>query len=355
MTDLLFVFNCLRDDLRQGPFGECASPATIEALIQAFTTVGHRVWPINVQSPEHLLDYLTSIPEPSLAFVYAEGFLTSPETLWDGSGPSLLREILSHRGIPTTHSTAEVMQLCRHKHLTSTRLNDFGLPVPAFQVMTPREFLQSAFSLELDFPLFVKPDGGGASLGINEKSVVVDAGQLQRRMEELYRELGDLPLILETYLPGQEYTVGIIGNEVKYVLPPLAFSPETGIRHLDCKRNPPANSLNFLEAHDHRWQPLINLAFAAFDALKASDVIRIDLKEDAQGNLYIIDVNGTPSLGANASLVAMANHINISYLQLVSLILQNSYERHRVEPPVEILELTADACQKLTTYASLVA
>lgn len=355
MSTLLFAFNCLSEDLRQGSMGECASWDTIEALFHAFNTMGHQVWPINVQSPDHLIDYLKSIPKPSLAFVYAEGFLSQPASLWDGSGPSLIREILADWGIPSTHSTPEVMQLCRHKHLTSTRLGTFGLPVPTFQVVTPTEFLGSPLSLELDFPLFVKPDGGGASLGIDEDSVVHNLSQLEAKMRSLYQEIGDLPVIIESYLPGQEYTVGIIGNETKYILPPMAFSPETGIRHLDNKRNPLANSWEFLESHDCRWQQIANLAFATFDALKASDVIRIDMKEDANGNLYIIDVNGTPSLGARSSLLAMANHINISYVQLVSLIMSNSYERHQIKPPGKLLELTADAYQKLISYASMVA
>ena len=355
MNSLLFAFNCLSEDLRQGSMGECASWSTIEALLHAFNIMGHQVWPINVQSPEHINSYLATIPRPSLAFVYAEGFLNKPASLWDGSGPSLIREILDNWGIPTTHSTPEVMQLCRHKHLTSTRLGDFGLPVPPFQVATPTEFFAPSFSLNLDFPLFVKPDGGGASLGIDKDSLVFNANQLEAKMNSLYRELGDLPVIIETYLPGQEYTVGIVGNETKYVLPPIAFSPETGIRHLDSKRNPSDHSWEFLECHDHRWQRISNLAFAAFDALKAADVIRIDLKEDAQGNLYIIDVNGTPSLGANSSLVAMAKHINISHLELASLIISNSYDRHRIDAPGKLFELTADAYQKLISYASMVA
>lgn len=355
MKDLLFAFNCIEEEMRHGTLGECASTSTVDMLHKALYATGHQVWPINVQSPEHLTAYLQSIPKPALAFVYAEGFLSQPETLWNGEGQCLLREILEQHQIPSTHSTPEVMQLCRHKHLTSTRLEAFGIPVPQFTVCTPSEFLQSNDDLELEFPLFVKPASGGASLGIDDDSIVLNNVQLKRKIQNLYRQLGDLPVIIETYLSGQEYTVGVIGNDTKYILPPMAFSLDTGIRHLESKRNPTDNSWEFLEPGDPRWHQIVSLAYATFDALKVSDVIRIDLKEDENGNLFIIDVNGTPALGANASLVAMAEHIDISYTQLISTILKSSYERHRIEPPGKLLEQAAEGIDKLVSYATLVA
>lgn len=355
MKDLLFTFNCIEEESLHETLGECASPTTIDMLHQALYATGHQVWSLNVQSPEHLTTYLQSIPKPALAFVYAEGFLSQPETLWNGEGQCLLREILAQYGIPSTHSTPEVMQLCRHKHLTSTRLKAFGLPVPEFTVCTPSEFLKSHENFPLQFPLFVKPASGGASLGIDEDSIVLNKGQLRRKIENLYQQLGDLPVIIESYLSGQEYTVGVIGNETKYILPPMAFSLDTGVRHLESKKNPRANSWEFLELGVPRWQHIVNLAYSTFDALKASDVIRIDMKEDEEGNLYIIDVNGTPSLGANASLVAMAEHIDINYTQLISTILKSSYDRHRIEPPGNLLELAAEGIDKLVSYATLVA
>lgn len=355
MKNLLFAFNCLNNELRQGSLGECAPLATIEALIQALQSTGHQVWPINVESPTQLRNYLNSIPRPSLAFVYAEGFLGMPETLWDGSGPSLIREILGNFNIPTSHSTPEVMQLCRHKNLTATRLQDYGLPVPHYQLINPRDFNPASLPPDLKYPLFVKPASGGASLGIDENSLVRNLAELTDKLRALQQELGNLPVIVETYLPGQEYTVGVLGNETKYILPPVAFDPETGIRHQRCKRNYLLNKWTVLDANDHRWGKIASLAFATFDALKASDVIRIDLKEDEEGNIYIIDVNGTPSLGMNGSLVSMAQHLDISQAQLVGLVLDKSYQRYGIEPPSALLELTADALQKLVSYASMVA
>ncbi len=355
MKRLLFVYNCLRNDLRQGPLGECAPRATINRLRQAFQATGHRVYSINVKTPKHLIDYLDKIPRPDLAFVYAEGFLDKPETLWDGSGSSLLREILTGHRIPNTHSTPEAMHICRHKQLTSARLLNLGLPAPDFQVVTPEDFNLSGISRDLTYPLFVKPAGGGASLGIDENSIVYNRHELLSKVKELFTLLAGLPVLIETYLPGREYTVGVLGNDPKYVLPPIIFSSDTRVRDLAKKRKPGKDPWDFLEISDPRWQQLTGLAKAAFDAVHAADVIRIDFKEDSLGNPYIIDINGTPSLGAGASLAVMARELDIGYIELISLVLHGSYSRYDIDPPSILKEIVPDALQKLSSYGALIA
>ncbi|MFA5535653.1 MAG: hypothetical protein WDA53_00610 [Bacillota bacterium] len=355
MKKLLFLYNSLSNELRQGPFGECASAATIDALNKTFQATGHRVFPINVKTPTQLINYLKKLPRPHLAFVYAEGFLGIPETLWDGSGPSLLRQILANYGIPSTHSTAEIMQICRHKQLTSSRLQSFGLPAPDFQVAIPSSFQPAELSQKLTYPLFVKPAGGGASLGIDESSIVGNQQELISKLKGLFLQLGDLPVLIETYLPGREYTIGILGNDPQYVLPPIIFPPDTKVRSLAKKRDTKDYPWDFLSVSDPRWFQLTTLAKAAFDAVGASDVIRIDFKEDSFGNPYIIDINGTPSLGARASLAVMAQELDINYLKLVSFILFKSYLRHNIDPPAALKEVIADTLQKLCSYGNLVA
>ncbi len=355
MKRLLFVYNCLSNEFRQGSLGECAPRVTINRLRQAFQATGHQVYSINVKTPAHLITYLERIPRPDLAFVYAEGFLEMPKTLCDGSGPSLLREILKGRGIPSTHSSPEAMQICRHKQLTSARLHSFGLPAPVFQVVTPRGFNPDELSQDLTYPLFVKPAGGGASLGIDENSVVHNAQELVSKLEELFLLLEDLPVLVEAYLPGREYTLGVIGNAPQYVLPPIIFSSDTKVRSLAKKREPGEHPWDFLKVSDFRWQRLTGLARAAFDAVQASDVIRIDFKEDSLGNPYIIDINGTPSLGARASLAFMAQELDISYIGLTGFVLYSGYTRYNIEPPSVLREIAADTLQKLRSYGILVA
>ncbi len=355
MKKLLFLYNSLSNELRRGTLGECASSATIDALNNSFQATGHQVFSINVKTPAQLTNYLRRIPRPDLAFVYAEGFLNMPKTLWDGSGPSHLRQILTNYKIPSTHSTAEVMQICRHKQLTSSRLQSFGLPAPNFQVAMPSNFHPRELSQKLAYPLFVKPSGGGASLGIDETSIVYNRQELASKLRELYLQLGDLPVLIETYLPGREYTIGILGNEPKYALPPIIFPPDIKVRSLAKKRDTKDEPWDFLAVSDPRWFQLTTLAKAAFDAVQASDVIRIDFKEDSLGDPYIIDINGTPSLGARASLAVMAQELDINYLKLVSFILYKSYLRHNIEPPAALKEIIADTLQKLCSYGNLVA
>ncbi|HBS93327.1 MAG TPA: D-alanine--D-alanine ligase, partial [Firmicutes bacterium] len=79
-----------------------------------------------------------------------------------------------------------------------------SLPTPALA----RVFAEA----NVKYPLFVKPAGGGNSVGIDANSVVRTSGELAQRMEVLYDLLGPISLVVEEYLPGREFTVGVIGN-----------------------------------------------------------------------------------------------------------------------------------------------
>ncbi|NLC38927.1 MAG: hypothetical protein GX779_06580 [Clostridia bacterium] len=352
---ILFAFNAVAEKKRRGLFGECASWDTISTISHALLESGFQIWPVNVHTQEQFISFVKKIPKPHLAFVYAEGFLGDPKSLWDGSGPSTLRDILSDFCIPSSHSTSEVMTLCRHKELTYQRLRSFGLAVPLYTVVNPKSFQTVELSENLSFPLFVKPSGGGCSLGIDEFSLVHNMEGLWYKLRRIYEELRETPTIIESYLPGREYTVGVIGNEQKYVLPIIAFPPEAGIRSLWHKRNEKENHWSIIEADDPAFRKFREIAIHTFEALQASDVIRIDLKEDAQGKPHIIDVNGTPSLAGRASLTLMADWLGINQQQLINLIVAQSLARFELEVPPRLQEIIGEPLLKLISYGHEVA
>ncbi|HHX50158.1 MAG TPA: hypothetical protein GX711_01815 [Clostridia bacterium] len=352
---ILFAFNAVTEKKRKGLFGECASWETVSTISHALLESGHQIWPINVHTHQQLISFVKKIPKPHLAFVYAEGFLGDPETLWDGSGPSILRNILSDFHIPSSHSTSEVMTLCRHKELTYQRLGSFGLAVPLYQVVNPKDFQATDLQGNLSFPLFVKPSGGGCSLGIDEFSIVQNMGDLQYKLRKIYEELGETPTIVETFLPGREYTVGVIGNDKKYVLPVIAFPQDEGIRSFWRKRNEKQSHWSIIEASDPTFRTFREMAVHTFEALQASDVIRIDFKEDAQGKPHIIDVNGTPALTAGASLAFMADWLGINQQQLINLIVAQSLARFELEVPPRLQEIIGEPLLRLISYGHEVA
>ncbi|MBC7325271.1 MAG: hypothetical protein H5T99_08155, partial [Moorella sp. (in: Bacteria)] len=276
---VLFLFNAVSGRQRRGAYSDCLTWETVRRVYRALMEGGNEIYPFNVHSAPRLEKLLGRIPAPHLAFVLAEGFLAEPRTLYDGTGAAAVRLLLQKYGIPASHSTIKSMEICRHKYLTYQVLQQHGLPVPPHLLIEPMEGrlepqLNRA-AAELGFPLFVKPNGGGNSMGISEASVVFDFNQLQGQVKMLLDTLGPLPVLVEKYLPGQEYTVGLIGRTPCYVLPPLGFLSGK-IRTTTLKGEPVA--LEHIFPGDSRYEFLSDMATRVLAAVGGKDALRIDLR-----------------------------------------------------------------------------
>lgn len=325
---IAFIYNWVPTVERRGVFSECSTRRTIDAVEEALSLGGYETLPINLQSRQQLEQYFRR-GRPDFAFVIAEGFLDSPATLYDGTGAALVRKTLAEMGIPSSHSPAESMELCRHKELTYQVLSRTGVNVPWYKSL-PTPAIARAFAAKNDkYPLFLKPAGGGNSVGIDANSVVESPRGLMRRMEELYDLLGPIGLVAEEYLPGQEYTVGVIGNGKPVVLPPVAFS-ENLVRSTEVKKAESRNEIavEVIPPEDPQYLRLRDLAVKTYKSLGCADVVRVDIKADACGHLHVIDVNGTPSLGRAGSLARMTAAVNMDYVGFINLLLYYGLQRN---------------------------
>lgn len=231
-------------------------------------------------------------------------------------------------GVVSTHSAAEVMELCRNKDLTYKVLQEAELPIPrhvCFNLADNNIAEQIATAQwQVNYPMFVKPTGGGNSIGIDEKSVINNAQELRTVLERLVNSYGITHALAESYLPGQEFTVGVMGHQEKYVLPILGFPANFPVRSNAVKKieAEQRDKFQILYPTDSRYARLQHLALKTFEALGAKGVIRIDMKEDIDGNPYIIDVNGTPSLSAKGSLAFMSEHNGMTFRDLIGSVLK---------------------------------
>lgn len=358
---LLFLYNAVSPEARQGPFTDCASWTTVQSLRLALRQAGYAIYPVNLHSQPQLEGILRRLPRPELAFVIAEGFLAEPASLYDGSGPARIRRLLARYNVPATHSSPLGMLRCRHKHLTYRVLARHHLPVPAHFLVRPdrpgwRQRLQETAS-RLQFPLFVKPNGGGNSLGISQASVVHTMAQLEERVTSLVTVLGPEPILVESYLPGREYTVGLLGNGSPFVLPVLAFPLGYPVRDTERKKreHQEREGMEVLPCSHPGYAAFHRLAKKAFAALGACDVLRLDMKEDREGRLMIIDANGTPSLAATASLPYLAQAAGLSQANLVHLLLYQALQRHGLVPSHKLLALVTEVKERLAPYGMEVA
>lgn len=344
----------MEDSKRVGIFGECASFKAVDAIYNGLLKSGNNVEPLNVLNPQQLSDKINQ-GNYHLAFVIAEGYLEIPETLYDGSGSQLIRQVLKAHNLPYTHSDIECMEFCRNKDFTYQILKENGILIPSFFVLNPDlDLLDQLQEIDatMDYPLFVKPTGGGNSIGIDESSIVYNFEQLDNKVTNLITQLGNVMILVETYLSGREYTIGVMGDDNPFVLPVVGFPLTYKVRSFNSKKaeHSQRESFQIVDCDDPRYLQIQDLAIKTFKSVGAEDVIRLEVREDSNKNLYVIDVNGTPAVTQGASLAFMMEQLGLEHYQLICSVLYFAMLKNDIEVNSELKNIMGHILGVLAPY-----
>jgi D-alanine-D-alanine ligase len=224
---------------------------------------------------------------------------------------------------PYTFSDPLTCAVTLDKPLAKRVVRDCGLPTPPFEVVETEE---EAEGISLEPPLFVKPAAEGSSKGITERSRVSSRGELRGACAELLR-LYRQPVLVESYLPGRELTVGIVGNG--------SGARVLGVMEVHFKDGSDShytvlNKAEYESRIEYRLldgEPLARrareVALGAYRALACRDTARVDLRCDADGELFFLELNPLPGLQPGYSdLPILAGLAGISYPELVGAIVE---------------------------------
>ncbi|MFA9559089.1 ATP-grasp domain-containing protein [Evansella sp. AB-rgal1] len=325
-NNMLFIYNHVSKENMTEDLKECASIQTVTSLLQSLESHSFHIISVNLMDEIQLEEIIQAHSPIVGAFVIAEGFLAQPHTLYDGSGALSIRKILERYEIPYTHSTPKTMEACRNKDLTYKVLKDANILIPKFisfpsPVCTEDQLAEA--EAVVGYPMFVKPTGGGNSLGIDEMSICRNRSDLTRKLLQLKLLIDDQPILIETFLSGSEYTVAVLGNEDAYVLPVIEFPNDVDVRSHAVKamEYEKRDSFILLPTYEGKGMDIAKIAMKVFRGLQGKDLIRLDLKTDDFGNLYVIDVNGTPSLSIKGSVSYMISTLGITMDELVGFML----------------------------------
>ncbi|MDD9302532.1 MAG: hypothetical protein HUK40_09400 [Desulfobacter sp.] len=203
-----------------------------------------------------------------------------------------MADILDERNLPYIGPDAATMKALIHKTATHAIMDKAGVAVPYHYQIAPGEALP-----DLEFPAFVKPSYESRSVGINDNSVVNTREELASQVAFIH-ETYDQPTLVEEYLPGQEYTVLMLGNGSfqeflpgKVMVDSALFGKypilRSDLRGVGATKIKPVETL---------FEQSVNITARAMEALNCLDHVRADMRLDAQGNLKIIEVNGIPGL-----------------------------------------------------------
>jgi len=250
------------------------------------------------------------------------------EGLYGLGRESAVPAVLDAHRIPYVFSDPMVLALTLHKGMTKRVVRDLGLATPDFAVVsTPEE----ALAVDLPYPLFAKPVAEGTGKGVESASKIRDKAGLVdvcARLLDLYRQ----PVIIERYLPGREFTVGVTGNGdkarvvgVMEIILKDGAAPEgyTYANKADYER-----VCEYRLADDAPAREAAELALAAYKGLGVRDGGRADIRLDENGRASFMEINALPGLNPlHSDLPIMAGMRGESYEALIGSILDAAIKR----------------------------
>jgi len=303
-------------------FEEYDSVETIEALQNALESLGYKT--VHLGGGRTFLERIQTTPV-ELVFNLAEG---SGGRTREAYVPTVL-EMLK---VPYSHSDPLTMALTLDKEMAKRVVASEGIQTPHFRLIRDES---DADHIDLPFPLFVKPAWDGSSKGLRSHSRVMNRDALKQEIDRLLDNYGT-PVLVETFLPGREFTAGILGNGSPYVLGVMEVAPTEGSAEefvyctrmkRECARRvryrcPPDLPLSVLHEIE-------KVAVDSYRVLGCRDVARIDIRLDRRGTPHFLEANPLPGIAPDYSdLVILASHVGWSYEELIETILVHAFERY---------------------------
>jgi len=289
---------------------------TVDALENSLKLMGHETEPIG--NAFQLIEALAAGKRWDMVFNIAEG-------LYGDGRESVVPAILDQYRIPYVFSGPVIMGLSLNKHIAKLVVSAAGVPVsPGTLISNIRELN----NIRLEYPLFVKPVSEGTGKGITAKSLVHTPAELKKMVEWILDEFNQ-PALVEEYLPGREFTVGVVGYGTDAVA--------IGGMEVICKDNLPYSVEVKENYHDYcTYKPLDpdiadeckTVALGAWRALDAVDAGRVDLKADRHGRICFIEANPLAGLNpVHSDLPILSRMYGIEYQTLMEMIMKAAIKR----------------------------
>ena len=294
---------------------------TIDALAGAIESLGHTV--DRIGSARSLIGRLAKGDRWELVFNIAEGL--------NGYGrEAQVPAILDVYGITYTFADPLAASVCLQKGWSKTIARAAGVPTADFAIIeTPADIDR----VSLAYPMLAKPIAEGTGKGVTPKSVVrskADLSQVAIELLDRYRQ----PVLVETFLPGREFTVGIVGTgdaarAIGSIEIVLRSDAEPDVYSYTNKEE----CEKLVEyRHVTRIDPLVaeaeRIALDAWIALDCRDGGRVDIRCDARGKPMFLEVNPLAGLHpTHSDLPMIATAIGMPYVELIRAIVDSAAKR----------------------------
>ncbi len=311
---------------------------TIERLVKGLKDGGHQV--IALEGDKDLLDKLEEFmprvvhgERPGMVFNVSYGIQGQARY-------THVPSILEMAGIPYVASGPLGHSLSLDKVVTKMILKQNGLPTPDFAVLETPDSPVSA----LTYPAIVKPKNEAVSFGLK---VVQNEEELREAAQVIFNEFRQA-VLAEQFIEGREVNVGLLGNNPPEPFPPVELSFGKEGPQIYTYEDKTGKSGRVIEPIcPARLSPELTkraqeLAVAAFRALGLYDCARVDMRIDANDNLYILETNSLPSLGEHGSYLVGAAYVGLDFSGFVNRLVEVASARYFGTPTPPALDRKTD-------------
>jgi D-alanine-D-alanine ligase len=305
-------------------------PHTVELIKHGIESAGHDY--IFIEADENILETLKQV-KPDLVFNRAEGVRGE-------SRESHIPAILEMLGIPYVGANVLSSAVCLNKGWTKKFLAFHGIVTPQFHILSSTRQVNK---LDFIFPVILKPNEEGSSVGINEDNVVSDKKQLVKKLGSMLKEYQQ-PILVEQFIQGREFSVGVLDclgpkpqvlalleidfskfpSEVAGVYGQKAKTIYEGIDHYIC----PAKVRSDLK------KKIGQVSIEICRLLEVPDFARIDYRMDENEELYFLEINPLPGMDFDPDNLDisfypyMAEKSGYTYDQLIQKLIEAAARRY---------------------------
>lgn len=296
----------------------CQEWESEETILHMEETIQKLGYDVSVLShPTEITSVLSNIPLQTrkdwIVWNLVEGY-HSP------SREAYIPALCEYLAIPHTGSSAAVQTLTLDKYKTKLFLKSFGIPTADSQlILNPKDLPK------INFPIFIKPNGEGSSLGIGENNRI---DRIEDWSSVAIPLLETFPsLLVEPFLSGRELTIAVLGNQGNYQTTPPAFVeyPGTVYSHLVKSKE------SFVESLDFQVPPALSNSLHSYslkvaELLGSAGYIRLDFKLEKE-EVYLLEVNATPGFSSiYSTLPLLWEKTGKSYSELLNFCLELGFE-----------------------------
>lgn len=297
------------------------NPETVKRVSEALEAGGHNVAIIdgNMNVIQTLQEFMPRVVQGErMGMVFNMAYGIQGESRYTHI-PSMLEML----GIPYVGSSPAGHTLALDKVTTKIIIQKLGLPTPDFWVFSdPDEDMEI-----VEFPAIVKPKMEAISFGLK---IVHNLDQLRGAVKYIIDEFQQQALV-EKFIRGREFAVGLLGNDPPEAFPILEFDLENdpdAIQTMENKKQKPREKICPADLSRELGDEMVRISIATFKALQLRDFARIDLRMDQNQDIYILEVNSMASLGPTGSYVYSAGKAGYDFKILVNKMLDIGIVRY---------------------------